>query len=297
MQGIAELPAEVRALFRTAWELPQRALIDLAAARGAVHRPEPVAQPVHGRADHRQALLDVPARLEERPEDHLLPALPPGHPDPAGHRHRRGDPPARQPTPDAASPAPWRTPRPARPASDHHHQRPPPPAAPAPAARPRHGPDPAADALPAVLRPVPRRHQEHLDGRGGRPALGPAPTWPGCRRPSGTWSPGWSRSSPPATRSWPTTSCSTSTSTSTRPRARLYLSRQLFEEAVHVQFYLTLLDTYVPDETRAARGVRRRREHPLDRAQGRVLLQVDRLGPRAARAADRATTGARSCST
>ncbi|MFY1638145.1 ribonucleoside-diphosphate reductase subunit alpha [Solwaraspora sp. WMMB335] len=33
VQDIAELPAEVRALFRTAWELPQRALIDLAAAR------------------------------------------------------------------------------------------------------------------------------------------------------------------------------------------------------------------------------------------------------------------------
>jgi ribonucleoside-diphosphate reductase beta chain len=32
------------------------------------------------------------------------------------------------------------------------------------------------------------------------------------------------------------------------PEARLYLSRQLFEEAVHVQFYLTLLDTYVPDD-------------------------------------------------
>src|SRR5580704_8976628 len=31
------------------------------------------------------------------------------------------------------------------------------------------------------------------------------------------------------------------------PEARLYLSRQLFEEAQHVQFYLTLLDTYVPD--------------------------------------------------
>lgn len=30
------------------------------------------------------------------------------------------------------------------------------------------------------------------------------------------------------------------------PEARLYLSRQLFEEALHVQFYLTLLDTYVP---------------------------------------------------
>ena len=32
------------------------------------------------------------------------------------------------------------------------------------------------------------------------------------------------------------------------PEGRLYLSRQLYEEAVHVQFYLTLLDTYVPDE-------------------------------------------------
>ncbi|HSA52194.1 MAG TPA: ribonucleotide-diphosphate reductase subunit beta [Yinghuangia sp.] len=32
------------------------------------------------------------------------------------------------------------------------------------------------------------------------------------------------------------------------PEARLYLSRQLYEEAVHVQFYLTLLDTYLPDE-------------------------------------------------
>jgi ribonucleoside-diphosphate reductase alpha chain len=33
VQGIAELPAEARVLFRTAWELPQRALIDVAAAR------------------------------------------------------------------------------------------------------------------------------------------------------------------------------------------------------------------------------------------------------------------------
>ncbi|MGW1056940.1 ribonucleoside-diphosphate reductase subunit alpha [Micromonospora rubida] len=33
VQGITELPVEVRRLFRTAWELPQRALIDLAAAR------------------------------------------------------------------------------------------------------------------------------------------------------------------------------------------------------------------------------------------------------------------------
>ncbi len=34
IQDITEIPAEVRSLFRTAWELPQRALIDLAARRG-----------------------------------------------------------------------------------------------------------------------------------------------------------------------------------------------------------------------------------------------------------------------
>ena len=33
MAGIAALPEQSRQLFRTAWELPQRALIDLAAAR------------------------------------------------------------------------------------------------------------------------------------------------------------------------------------------------------------------------------------------------------------------------
>jgi len=33
------------------------------------------------------------------------------------------------------------------------------------------------------------------------------------------------------------------------PEARLYLSRQLYEEALHVQFYLTLLDSYIPDVT------------------------------------------------
>jgi ribonucleoside-diphosphate reductase beta chain len=31
------------------------------------------------------------------------------------------------------------------------------------------------------------------------------------------------------------------------PEARLYYSRQIFEEALHVQFYLTLLDEYLPD--------------------------------------------------
>jgi ribonucleoside-diphosphate reductase beta chain len=43
------------------------------------------------------------------------------------------------------------------------------------------------------------------------------------------------------------------------PEARLYLSRQLYEEALHVQFYLTLLDTYVPD--------------PLERAQAFAAVE------------------------
>jgi ribonucleoside-diphosphate reductase beta chain len=38
------------------------------------------------------------------------------------------------------------------------------------------------------------------------------------------------------------------------PEARLYLSRQLYEEALHVQFYLTLLDTYVPDTNERERA-------------------------------------------
>jgi ribonucleoside-diphosphate reductase beta chain len=38
------------------------------------------------------------------------------------------------------------------------------------------------------------------------------------------------------------------------PEARMYLSRQLFEEAQHVEFYLTLLDAYIPnrEERKAA---------------------------------------------
>ena len=36
------------------------------------------------------------------------------------------------------------------------------------------------------------------------------------------------------------------------PEARMYLSRQLYEEALHVQFYLTLLDAYIPDQERRA---------------------------------------------
>src|SRR5699024_2237403 len=38
------------------------------------------------------------------------------------------------------------------------------------------------------------------------------------------------------------------------PEARMYLSRQLYEEALHVQFYLTLLDTYIPEPGERAKA-------------------------------------------
>lgn len=40
------------------------------------------------------------------------------------------------------------------------------------------------------------------------------------------------------------------------PEARMYLSRQLYEEALHVEFYLTLLDTYLVDEAERAEAFR-----------------------------------------
>ncbi len=38
------------------------------------------------------------------------------------------------------------------------------------------------------------------------------------------------------------------------PEARMYLGRQLYEEMLHVQFYLTLLDTYIPDTNERAQA-------------------------------------------
>lgn len=38
------------------------------------------------------------------------------------------------------------------------------------------------------------------------------------------------------------------------PEARMYMSRALYEEALHVQFYLTLLDTYIPNHDERAKA-------------------------------------------
>ncbi|WP_254716671.1 ribonucleotide-diphosphate reductase subunit beta [Actinomadura sp. WMMB 499] len=63
------------------------------------------------------------------------------------------------------------------------------------------------------------------------------------------------------------------------PEARLYLSRQLFEEAVHVQFYLTLLDTYLPDHDERVKAFAAIEHIPSIRAKAEFCFRwIDSLG-------------------
>jgi ribonucleoside-diphosphate reductase beta chain len=63
------------------------------------------------------------------------------------------------------------------------------------------------------------------------------------------------------------------------PEARLYLSRQLFEEAVHVQFYLNLLDTYLPDEAERAQAFAAVENIPSIRRKAEFCFEwIDSLG-------------------
>jgi len=66
------------------------------------------------------------------------------------------------------------------------------------------------------------------------------------------------------------------------PEARMYLARQLYEEALHVQFYLTLLDTYVPDPEARAKAFAAVENIPSIRQKAdfclRWLDSVQRLG-------------------
>lgn len=57
------------------------------------------------------------------------------------------------------------------------------------------------------------------------------------------------------------------------PEARLFLSRQLYEEALHVQFYLTLLDTYLPDHNERAAAFAAIENIPSIRAKAEFCFQ------------------------
>lgn len=74
------------------------------------------------------------------------------------------------------------------------------------------------------------------------------------------------------------------------PEARMYLSRQLYEEALHVQFYLTLLDTYVPDPEERHKAFAAVENIPSIRQKAAFCMrwldamqEVDRLDTRARR--------------
>jgi ribonucleoside-diphosphate reductase beta chain len=76
------------------------------------------------------------------------------------------------------------------------------------------------------------------------------------------------------------------------PEARMYLSRQLYEEAQHVEFYLTLLDTYVPDPADRHRAFTAVETIPSIRKKAEFCLrwlgsvsELDRLETRAERRA------------
>jgi ribonucleoside-diphosphate reductase beta chain len=63
------------------------------------------------------------------------------------------------------------------------------------------------------------------------------------------------------------------------PEARMYLSRQLYEEALHVQFYLTLLDTYVPDLAERERAFAAVENIPSIRAKAEFCFKwMDSIG-------------------
>lgn len=80
------------------------------------------------------------------------------------------------------------------------------------------------------------------------------------------------------------------------PEARLYLSRQLFEEAVHVQFYLTLLDTYLPDPDERVKAFAAVEHIPSIRDKAEFCFRwIDSLGGLTRLETRR--TGGRSCST
>ena len=62
------------------------------------------------------------------------------------------------------------------------------------------------------------------------------------------------------------------------PEARMYLSRQLYEEALHVQFYLTLLDTYIPDPAERAKAFAAIENIPSIRQKGEFCFKwIDSL--------------------
>ena len=75
IQNIQEIPENLKALYRTAWEISQRAILDMAADRGALHLPVAVTECLHGECQCTQVDLHALPRMALRLENrHVLPA-------------------------------------------------------------------------------------------------------------------------------------------------------------------------------------------------------------------------------
>ena len=247
VQGIAALPERGRRLFRTAWELPQRALIDLAAARGPyIDQSQSlnlfVAAPTIGKLSsmYRYAWasgLKTTYYLRSRPATRIQQATVRVHCGPPW--------------------TPWRarsrTPRPVRHASDHRQAL----------------LDPGMDL---TLRPMryPAFYERFRDAIKNtwtveevdlHSDLADLHKLTAAERHLVNRLVAFFATGDTIVANNLVLNLYKHVNA---PEARLYLSRQLFEEAVHVQFYLTLLDTYLPDDDERAAGVRRGGEHPVD---------------------------------
>ncbi len=82
IQGIAAHPAgRCAQIYRTAWELPMRALIDMAAERGAFIDQSASLNLFMESPNIGATVVDVHARVEAGHQDHVLPALAAGDED------------------------------------------------------------------------------------------------------------------------------------------------------------------------------------------------------------------------
>ncbi len=310
IQDIDAIPDDVKLLYRTAWELPMRSLIDMAAARGAYIDQSQIAQPVHGVArpsGSSPPCTSTPGSRASRRRTTCGPARrrastrPPGtsgagttttpptgggeHGTVVRRLHRRGG-------RGLLAGEPRRRAKPAsRPPHRHTHRHLQPPSA-----FDNHGDHAWPSSTPSASR-----------SRSSHPRAPPLKATP--RRTGALLDPGFNLTLRPMRypqfydmyrdairNTWTVEEIDFSddvvdlhqkllpaekhmihrlvaffaTGDSivsnnlvlnlyqhiNAPEARMYLSRQLYEEALHVQFYLTLLDSYIPDHDERTRGVR-----------------------------------------
>jgi ribonucleoside-diphosphate reductase alpha chain len=74
LSRIDRIPAELRNLYATAFEVEPKWLVEAHRAAAEVDRPVAVAEHLHGRRIGQEARRNLQAGLAARPEDHLLPA-------------------------------------------------------------------------------------------------------------------------------------------------------------------------------------------------------------------------------